>query len=328
MGVHHMSNEWFRVLSIDGGGIRGIIPAMVLDTIEQQTGKPTYQLFDLIAGTSTGGILSLGLTRPGDDGNALFSAAQLVGLYEEHGKRIFTPNVITGPMLEEKYGVKGLESVLDQYFKDTPLKDALTPVLVTAYDIERRRPIMFKSITAASTSPKAQQHDFLMREVARATSAAPTYFEPVKIPVPGTQDYLPLIDGGVFANNPALCAYVEAAKLKDKDQKVIVVSLGTGEQTHPLMYDEVKSWGLMAWARQIIDIVFDGVSDDVQYLLDHMIDDADRLHRFQVKLDGRTAPMDNARPDNIKALKLLAEDMIFNERRHLETLGKMLASEG
>jgi patatin-like phospholipase/acyl hydrolase len=319
-----MSGEWYRVLSIDGGGIRGIIPAMVLDTLEQQTGKPTHQLFDLIAGTSTGGILALGLTRPAlEGGGAMFSAEQLVRLYEEHGRKIFSPN-LTGPMLEEKYSVRGLEAVLDQFFGDTPLKAAVGAVMVTAYDIERRRPLVFKSRTAASTSPKSQRHDFLMKEVARATSAAPTYFEPARIKVPGTQDYLPLIDGGVFANNPALCAYVEAFKLKSKEQKVVIVSLGTGEQTHPLMYNEVKNWGLMHWARSIVDIVMDGVSDDVQYLTAHLLDEADRLHRFQLKLDERTSPMDNASPENIKALKLLAEDMIFNERRHLETLGSRI----
>src|SRR5512143_3334889 len=97
-----MSGDWFRVLSIDGGGIRGIIPAMVLDMMEQETGKSTWELFDLIAGTATGGILSMGLTRPGDGGGAMYSAAQLVELYEQHGKRIFTPN-LTGPMIEEKY---------------------------------------------------------------------------------------------------------------------------------------------------------------------------------------------------------------------------------
>jgi patatin-like phospholipase/acyl hydrolase len=319
-----MSGEWYRVLSIDGGGIRGIIPAMVLDTLEQQTGKPIYQLFDLIAGTSTGGILSLGMTRPAEDGSgAKFRAEQLVELYEEHGKRIFTRKQAV-PLTEEKYGVLGLESVLDQYLGDTPLKAALTPVIVTAYDIERRRPLIFKSTTAASISPKSQQHDFLMKEVARATSAAPTYFEPAKITVPGTQDYLPLVDGGVFANNPALCAYVEAFKLRTAAQKIIVVSLGTGELTHPLMYDQVKNWGLLDWARQIVDITFDGVSDNVQYLLAHLLDDDDRLHRFQLKLDERTAPMDNAQPDNLKALKLLAEDMIFNEAQHLEAVGEIL----
>lgn len=330
-----MSGKWYRVLSIDGGGIRGIIPAMILDTLEQQTGAPTYQLFDLIAGTSTGGILSLGMTRPAESGGAMFSAQQIVQLYEQYGQRIFTGKPAV-PFTEEKYEVTGLESVLDQYFGETPLKQALTPVIITAYDIERRRPLIFKSTTAASTSPKSQQHDFLMKEVARATSAAPTYFEPAKIAVPGTQDYLPLIDGGVFANNPALCGYVEALKLnRDPDRKILVVSLGTGALTHPLMYGEVKNWGLIQWARQIIDIVFDGESDNVQYLLEHMVGDVDidpgdagKLVRLQAKLDAATAPMDKADAENIKALKLLAEDLIFNERERIEEVCKLLAPGG
>jgi hypothetical protein len=94
------------------------------------------------------------------------------------------------------------------------------------------------------------------------------------------------------------------------------------------MYEEVKDWKLLNWAKQIVDIVMDGVSDNVQYLLDHMVSEGDRLYRLQVKLNEQTAPMDNANPDNIKALKLLAEDLIFNERKRIEAIARILKSAG
>jgi uncharacterized protein len=201
-----------KVLSIDGGGIRGIIPAMVLGEIEDRTGKPASELFDLIAGTSTGGILALGLAKPTVGSNKpQYKAEELAELYEKEGGRIFSRSVwhrtrALGSTLEEKYPSEGIEGVLDEYFGETRLQDALTNVLVAAYEIERRIPWFFRSERAKERI----DYDFPMKQVARATSAAPTYFEPVKIGAEGSSDYYALIDGGVFANNPALCAYVEA----------------------------------------------------------------------------------------------------------------------
>jgi uncharacterized protein len=195
--------DTFKVLSIDGGGIRGIIPAMVLAEIEEQTGRPTAEAFDLIAGTSTGGILALGLTLPGEGGNPKYAAKELIGLYEREGLRIFSRPVghrmasVEG-ISEEKYPSEGIETVLEEYFADARLKEALTQVLVPSYEIQLRAPFFFRSERAKSDA----DYDFPMRQVARATSAAPTYFEPAKVEVPGPVDYYALVDGGVFANNP------------------------------------------------------------------------------------------------------------------------------
>ena len=92
--ISRRSHMTFKILSIDGGGIRGIIPAIVLEELERTTGKPISTLFDLIAGTSTGGILALGLTRPGPDGAAKYSAGDLVGLYRREGQRIFSRSLL------------------------------------------------------------------------------------------------------------------------------------------------------------------------------------------------------------------------------------------
>lgn len=316
---------YYRVLSIDGGGIRGIIPAMVLDHIETLTGKQIWELFDLIVGTSTGGLLALGLTKPHPDGEgAEFAARDIVELYEDKGARIFSPRW-QGPLLDEKYPAQAIEAVLDEYFGDTHLREAKTEVLITAYEIERRRPIVFKRRHAQSPSRKRREHDLPMKQIARATSAAPTYFEPVRIAMEAPQDYLALIDGGVFANNPALCGYVEAFKLKAPEQNVLLVSLGTGELTHPLSYDDVKDWGLLSWARQIIDVVFDGVSGNVEYILEHLAAEGDQVHRFQIRLDESTAPLDNAEAGNLRALKLIAEELIFLNRERLEAISDTLS---
>jgi patatin-like phospholipase/acyl hydrolase len=171
-----------KVLSIDGGGIRGIIPAMVLTEIERRTGKATSELFDLVAGTSTGGILALGLTKPEQDGAPEYGAERLIELYETEGEKIFDRPVwhrlqhSGWGLAEEKYPSKGIEEVAKRYFKDVYLAEALTEVLVTAYEIERRGPWFFKRRHARDKNREGD--NFLMRDVARATSAAPTFFEP------------------------------------------------------------------------------------------------------------------------------------------------------
>src|SRR6266849_5514369 len=101
-----------------------------------------------------------------------------------------------------------------------------------------------------------------MRKAARATSAAPTYFEPLKIESGAATGYYALVDGGLFANNPALCALVEARTLFGNDD-ILLVSLGTGASTRPLSYRKTKHWGVAGWAKPVLDIAFDGVSSTV-----------------------------------------------------------------
>jgi uncharacterized protein len=318
-----------KVLSIDGGGIRGIIPALVLAHIEELTGRPISESFDLIAGTSTGGILSLGLTKPDANGKPQYRARDLIKFYEEDGQRVFTRSfwrrVYTiENLLEERYTPYGIESVLDKYFGEARLKDAITEVLITSYEIERRISFFFKS----SNARIGPSHDFSMSDVARATSAAPTYFEPAKLLKSDGSDYYALVDGGIFANNPAMCAYVEAKSMFPDAEEILVVSLGTGEQVKRLPYDDAKRWGLAQWARPMLGVVFDGVSDTVDYQLKKLLPPTSkglmRYHRFQTRLDLGGDEMDDTSPQNLRFLRLLAEDMILQRSFEFELLAKQL----
>ena len=203
-----------RILCIDGGGIRGIVPAVVLDALEQRTGRAISDCFDLIAGTSTGGIIALALTRPDPRGRPQYTAADVVGFYEDIGPSIFARDPLHRARTLESLGgprfdAAALRRAMLEYFGDTRLSDALRDDLVPAYDIERREPFFFKS-HYARTRP---ERDFRMRDVALATAAGPTYFEPVRIETKDHVGYRALVDGGVFANNPTMCAWVEALGL-------------------------------------------------------------------------------------------------------------------
>ncbi len=310
-----------RILAIDGGGIRGVIPAMVLAELEKLGRTPISQLFDLIAGTSTGGILALGLTLPSSDGRPAHSAADLVGLYEREGQRIFdggfAHRVRSGwSLLRQKYPSSGLEDVLQEYFGEMPISSALTDVIVPAYDIEQRSRYWFKA-RKARVDPS---DDVAMRDAARATAAAPTYFQPAR--VRRELRYRTLVDGGVYANNPSMAAYVEACD-KYGTRDVILLSLGTGELTRPVRYSEARHWGLARWARPILDVVFDGVSDETHHSLRKVVGTG-RYTRLQSRLDEASDSMDNAHAENIHRLKVQAEHLVFDHHEHLADLAGRL----
>lgn len=292
-----------NVLSIDGGGIRGLIPAVVLSDLEDRTGTPTADLFDLIAGTSTGGILALGLTVPDDTPNGAseslspkYSAEALADLYRKRGSDIFQRSVarkITSGLhyIDEKYPADGLEKVLDEYFGDEPIDSALTDVTASTYDLQNREPYFFKSW-------RERDQDVFMRSAARATSAAPTYFEPAQVTIEDSQHVL--VDGGVYVNNPAVSAFAEAKKHYEDDE-IRVVAIGTGRTSSPISYEDAKDWGLVEWGIRIYDIASDGVSNAADYQLEHVL--GDRFYRLQVPLRHASDAMDDASPQNLQALE-------------------------
>jgi len=303
----------FKVLAIDGGGIRGIIPALILVAIEQRTQRAISDVFDMLAGTSTGGIIALGLTKPGADGRPDKSAQDIVGLYETEGDSIFPRSLRRTLHVEalagSRYPSEGIETTLERYFGEVRLKDALKPVLVPSYDIEKQMPIFFKSEKAKASA----DYDFPMRQVARATSAAPTYFPPEKIETADPLQYYALIDGGVIANNPSMCAYAEAIKMGRAGDGVLVVSIGTGELRHPIKYGDANRWGQLEWAQPVLDVALQGSSETVDYQLQQLLNAGgpnQSYYRYQLPLTQDAQEMDNATDANIKHLMDLTTDFL------------------
>ena len=293
-----------RVLAIDGGGIRGIIPAMVLAELERRAGRPAHTLFDLIAGTSTGGIIACALARPEPR-----PATELVDLYRREGPGIFSRSLLrrvtsAEGFLDEKYDDDALNAALTQHLGDTALRDAQTRVLVTTYDLHGREPFVLRSWRSGP--------DVSMTLAARATSAAPTFFEPVQF------QGRSLVDGGVYAINPALTAYAEALRLRPSEPPAehVVVSLGTGKQTRRIEHDDARSWGQLEWARPLISVVFDGAADAVEASLEAIA--GERHHRFQVELTRASDDLDDASADNLALLQDHARELIEESSARLD----------
>jgi patatin-like phospholipase/acyl hydrolase len=285
-----------RVLAIDGGGIRGLIPALVLAEIERRSRRPIARLFDLVAGTSTGAVLACVLTRPNP-----MAAAQAAALYEREGPQVFDRSFVKkitslGGLIDERYDARGLVASLRRHLGDIRLAQATTRLAITTYDLQARQALVLRT-----------DDDMSMVDAAHASSAAPTYFEPVRV---GART---LIDGGVFAINPAALAYAEAA-----GEIEVLASLGTGQHTRPLPFDEVKGWGQLEWARPILDVVFDGSADAVDGQLAALVND--RYIRLQTRLDEASDALDDASPDNLAALRREAERLIAGHSADIDRL--------
>ncbi len=333
------------ILSIDGGGIRGILPGVVLAHVEKRLREKDgdqarlSDYFDLIAGTSTGGILTAIYLAPGKDGRPKFTAQEAVDLYLKKGDQIFELNFWqkfrSGMSLtDEKYPSEHLEDALKDYLGDTKLSELLKPCLITSYDIFQRKAVFFNKTDAVNNTVK----DFYVRDIARATSAAPTYFETAAIKsLYGTPYFL--IDGGVFANNPAMCAYAEARTLKfstdlhhpgkmDKPnaRNMMIVSIGTGSKGEPYLYEKARDWGAIGWILPLIDILMSGNSETVNYQLKQLfgtIKPATKAdyYRLEPEREMADSSMDNASKKN---MELLREAGMRYVTDHLDELEKIV----
>ncbi len=296
------------ILSVDGGGIRGIIPAIILAEIEKRTRKRVAEIFDLIAGTSTGGIVVAGLGKKDEQGNPQYSANDLVELYQEYGAYIFKSSFFRRSILSwincAQYPHKNIEFILDKYFGDDTLQNTLSNVLLTSYDIHNNRPFFFKSW-------REDRNFIRLKDALRATTAAPTYFIPKHLKI--DQIDRVLVDGGGFANNPAACAYASSKRLFPNDD-IILLSIGTGRTDRSITNS--RRFGKIGWIKPLLNVMFASSLDAVNYQLDQVI--ADKYIRIQSQLKIASPDMDNITSKNIKSLQQEAKAMIEDNQEVID----------
>lgn len=268
-----MSNARFQILSLDGGGLKGLFTAAFLANWEQETGSRVVDHFDLIAGTSTGGIIAIGL------GLGL-SAVEIRDLYLKKAELIFPPTFFsaTKHWASEKYTAAGLQTALKELFGDKCLGNSSTRLLIPAFDPKFEGIHIFKTAHHRRLRTDYKQSAV---HVALATSAATTY-----LPAEVAESGLQLVDGGVWANNPVGLAVVEAMDYLGRERKDIF-TLRIGTTTEVVSKDLKVSGGKLAMAAPVIEFMMRGQSQASSGMVTHLIG-KDHFHQ----VDPLVAPGD------------------------------------
>jgi uncharacterized protein len=265
--AREVSRHHYNILSIDGGGTRGIMPAICLAELERYTSQPCSRLFSIMAGTSTGAIIAAGLSTPDESGSyPEFHACDIVQLYRTRAKSIFTlPSrlsaerlPIVGPLFGPIYTDEGRQGLFRQYFKEKCMSQSLVDLVIPA--------VCERDHGTHTFTPRSSPHEKLA-DLLMCTTAAPTFFPPYKL----DSTFTVYVDGGVQANNPVLLAVDEAHRQDIQDKDILVLSLGTGDHVPDSLRPDGQHHALF-WANnsdKVQKLVFDGPHNNIDISMAH-----------------------------------------------------------
>ncbi len=331
------------ILALDGGGIRGIIPAMVLVALEEKLQKSTMDpnariasYFDFIAGTSSGGILTSILLFPDENNPSQpkFSARDALNLFVNHGTEIFNASkwrhfLSSLGLVSELYSSAPLANVLDKYFQNARLSQLIKPCIITAYNIELRKNHFFRQQKAIT---HGEARDFYLKDVCKATSAAPTFFPVAEIYSVSKTRY-PLIDGGVFAQNPSICGLLEVLKAFNSTQinDMFMVSLGTGMSKTAYNYEHFKKKLAIQIGPALVDIMTSASSESTEYFIRQLFHSNGKSQNYirlePANLSSINPSLDAASANNIQKLISLSDRLISEHEGTLDYIVAHLLKE-
>ncbi|CAO5679704.1 MAG: hypothetical protein HEEMFOPI_01692 [Holosporales bacterium] len=305
----------FYILSLEGGGVRGAIIAEILKAIEEEQKKPIREIFDLIVGTSTGGLISLGLSLSEGLEDKKYSAAAAVEAYESESKEIFSVKKILPYFLSTKafkYSIKNLDEVLSKKFCEQTMKDCKTNVAITAVDTANSKLHVFRSWDENAK-------DIALRDIARATSAAPTFFKPITMRGEDGKEHS-YSDGGTAANNPSLIAYNLGMKLNNKEKPVVMVYINTGNPTE----EKKESQTIIGQMKMFIGSSMKAQDEQTNEHLKLLSDNFPNFSFFPlcVSIDSGIKAMDKAK--NVNKLKEAARTYMMHNKDKLDKLNLAL----
>lgn len=288
------------LVTFPGGGIRGVVQARIASLMPSSILKKA----SMLAGTSTGGLIAIGLGLGR-------TPAQMESVYADRGSEIFPKNLWRRvlPAFVPKYSADGLEKVLeDVYGSGTHFKDCGIPVMCNSYDRKNGHPFHFKSWRTESAS-------FLAHEVGRATSAAPTYF-------PSFMNRY--WDGGVCSNDPALDAYCEARWIWPNEE-IIVLSIGNGGARGEDDHKPGPIQGFAGIGKELVNALLNSPDESTQYRMSCLLPANRYFHVDAPPPSSVDRAMDDASPENIKALQNFAEQLFDNNQSAFVEIEKAIA---
>lgn len=289
-------NEIFKILAIDGGGIRGIFPAQILKRIKEELAIDFCQKMQIITGTSTGAIIAAGLAIE-------YPIEKIVELYKTEGRRIFHRNYSEflnkynwKGLLQSKYNNLYLKKILNNVFKNLTLSETKARLMIPASDASNGSVFIFKSNYDENF---VRDKDIKIADAVLASCSAPTFFNPVKV-----KEYL-LADGGLWANNPSLIALTEAmgSRFKKDKSQIRILSLGTGlGKKYYDPKDDNKDWGFKRWGLGLVSTVMNLQSINVDNIVRFILENDDnRFVRINFDTDCEAALDDVDSIDNLVA---------------------------
>ena len=307
-----------------------------------ESGKKIHESFDLIAGTSTGGLISCAVTikNPMKPGEPLYSLDDIINVYVHRGHEIFPEHnkvqdiIHKGKdLFEPKFKTDGIETVFKDLVKNYRMRDCLTNLMVCAYDLNNNIPLFFKSRNAKANDDQ----NALLYDICRATSAGPTYLPSYKMVYPNDSEdkNRNCIDGGVFVNNPSMASLAEFSnhfkeylpEATEKDivyDKVFVLSIGTGTYTDKVSEADTESKGELFWATRVVDIMMRGVNRTTDYEMKQMMVTGNYL-RLNIAIDNdKHAEMSNASSETTQYLIKATTDQLLNNTDKMAELNKFL----
>ncbi|CAH8386816.1 unnamed protein product [Eruca vesicaria subsp. sativa] len=313
------------VLTIDGGGMRGIIPGKALAYLEQalklKSGDPNARIvdyFDVASGSGIGGIFTAMLFASKDGDRPIFKADDTWRFLAKNGKSFYKSGKILNRVLKTGSGLK-LEKSMKESFAELTLKDTLKPVLIPCYDLTSSAPFLFSRADALETDG----YDFKLWEVCKATWAEPGVFEPVEMRSVDGKTRCVAVDGGLAMSNPTAAAITHVLHNKQEFpfvrgvEDLLVLSLGTG-QVVDVKYecDKVMKWKAKQWARPAVRISADGAADTVDQAVSMAFGQCRRSNYVRIQADGSSfgpcKPNIDAdgSPSNVNMLVGVAEEML------------------
>lgn len=326
--LNSRDNE-IKILVINGGGINGILPLYILDYLEKKTHQPIHHLFNLIAASSTGAIIAAGLAYPNKNTHTVYSAEKMIQIYKKLG-----PYALTAPLwykLLTLWGVMGpklmgsnLQALLESEFgRNILLNDALTPVMISAYDLHEKKPFFFESWSCQNADP-----DYYLNEVVMASTAIPGFFPPVQLEE--TQHHhrtTTFIDGSIAVNNPSIHA-LEAAMRLYPNKRYLIVNLGTGNSLSAKVWKNVNRWGLLDWLPEVMHIFTYNQDKQTQWDIDFLNSlrvpkNKISVVNIDIHLPKRTSKLNTSR-NNMDYLSATAKNYIQEHQVELNRLVDIL----
>lgn len=320
-----MEKRNYKILSIDGGGIKGLYSLYILKRLEEKYDVKIYDSFDMICGTSTGGIIALGIAINEE-------IEKIIEFYENNGSDIFPKDIlglrtIKSLLFKSKYDNKTLKKHLVNFFGDKKIKDCKNRVCIQTTNLETYKPFIIKT---KHNNNWDRDDKFSLVDVALATSAAPTYFPIASIE--NGKSYL--ADGGLFANNPAMIGYIEAKKYFLKDYSGIeILSIGNISDEINLCYKKRKK-GLLNWGKELISVMMTSQSTSIAFIMKHLFEIDDSPLSGYVRIENNCVPtkmrkeisLDKASEKAYEYMKELANtdlDNIISNTNEIEILNKI-----